>query len=583
MRNAIGHEAHRLEGTLPVAASGPTRALALLLLLSLTSTVCAQTVYVPARHWVYDFLERMETRSLLPHLLANTRPMTRMELASSVAALKEHLQQGVRLTAAETEAVHFLEQEFCEELNRLGSPPQPSQTRLHRLVHSRALDPLLPDALYANGRNFLCLNSPPFALFWDPVIVRRRLVARADTLSRSERVLEDTNGFVLWGTVGGSLGLFVDVRDSRQWGTRTYPVAGTNYTLEGLGFVRSAGGSADHDETCASLVFQRSFLTLQFGKDSNRWGPGRRGQLGLSDYPTSYDLLKVQISGKRIKLTSMVAWLQHYTPKFFHGGHQEKALAAHRLEFSFAKAVDFGLYETVVFAGRRLEAAYLNPVMFFRSAEHYLGDRDNATIGMDVECTLLPGLRLYGELFIDDLTTSKLGTDFYGNKTAFLLGAHVVDPGGIADVDVRVEYARVRPFTYSHTKEVTNYTHYGTLLGHWIGANADNVYAEVAWHPSFWWQVRAWGEARRHGANPPGQNVGGDPSEPHVYPRDPEYVPFLAGMRERICSVGLATSYQLVRNAFVWLAYTHAWAHLSSTDGRAAERGELNLVVSLNL
>ncbi|MCR4438661.1 MAG: capsule assembly Wzi family protein [bacterium] len=541
----------------------------------------AQTVYVPLQHWAYEFLERMETKGMLPGLLGNSRPFTRMEVAHALAALGKQ-RSTHRLTSVEAEALDFLQREFAEELGRLGSEVPAAPTRLNKLVHSRWLDPLLADVLYANGRNFLTISSPPFQLFWDPIFVRRRLFARADSLARQERVFEDTNGFTVWGTVGRYLGFSVDVRDSRQWGTRTYPAAGTNYTLEGLGFVRSAGTSADHDETRASLVFTWSFLTVQYGKDSNRWGPGRRGQLGLSDHPTSYDLLKIQLAGTHLKLTSMMAWLQHYSPTFFHGGHQEKGLAAHRLEFSLGKGVDIAVYETVVFAGRRLEPAYLNPVMFFRSAEHYLGDRDNATMGADLELKVIPKTRLYGELFIDDLSTGKLGTGFYGNKTAFLVGAQLVDPCGLSDVDLRVEYARVRPFTYSHARDVTSYVHYATCLGHWIGPNADDLYAEASYRPTFWWELRVWGELHRHGANPADQNVGGDLRVPHEYPRDPEYVPFLAGVRGQTTATGVAASYQLVRNAFVSVGYRHFWASAQRPGGGPGKRGEWDIVLSLN-
>ncbi|MGQ9853941.1 MAG: capsule assembly Wzi family protein [Candidatus Oleimicrobiaceae bacterium] len=542
-----------------------------------------QTVFVPTRHWVYDYLERMAAKGMLPYLLITTRPLTRAEIASAIAALSEQARVGRKLTHVELETLRFLHQEFAEELKDMGVQLDPPQTRLQRLVRSRWLDPLLPDVIYANGRNLLSMSSPPFQIYWDPVLVRRRLFATADTLAGQERVFEDTNGFVLWGSIGRQLGVFVDVRDSRQWGTRFYPPEGTNYSLEHLGFVRSGGSFVDHDETCASLVLAWSFLTFQYGKDSNRWGPGRRGQLGLSDRPTAYDLVKIQFAGRRIKLTSMMAWLQHYSPQFFHGGHQEKALAAHRLEFSLSSKCHLAVYETVVFAGRRLEPAYLNPVMFFRSAEHYLGDRDNATIGLDAEVRVLPNTRLYGELFIDDLSTGKLGTGFYGNKTAFLLGGHLVDPCGLSDVDVWVEYARVRPFTYSHAQQLTSYVHYTTCLGHWIGPNADDLYVEAVYRPSFWWELRAWGELHRHGANPMDKNVGGDLRVPHEFPRDPEYVQFLAGLREQTSAVGLTASYQLLRNAFVSLSYRRFWATTTNPEQGAGQRAEWDFALSLNL
>ncbi len=542
-----------------------------------------QTVYVPSQHWVYDYLERMAAKGLLPYCLITTRPLTRADIAGAIAMLSEQEQAGIELTHVELETLHFLRHEFAEELQHMGVQLDPPRTRLLRLVRSRWLDPLLPDVIYANGRNLLSISSPPFQIYGDPVLVRRRLFATADTLSGRERVFEDTNGFVLWGSVGRHLGVFVDVRDSRQWGTRSYPPAGTNYSQDRLGFVRSGGSFADHDETSASLVFSWSFLTLQYGKDSNRWGPGRRGQLGLSDRATSYDLVKIQFAGRRIKLTSMLAWLQHYSPQFFYGGHQEKAMAAHRLEFSLSSKCHLAVYETVVFAGRRVEPAYLNPVMFFRSAEHYLGDPDNATMGLDAEVRVLPKTRLYGEVFIDDLSTGKLGTGFYGNKTAFLLGAHLVDPCGLSDVDVRVEYARVRPFTYSHAQQVTSYVHYTTCLGHWIGPNADDLYLEAIYRPSFWWELRAWGELYRHGANPVDKNVGGDLRVPHEFPRDPEYVEFLAGVRERTSAVGLTASYQVLRNAFVSLSYRHLCAATDNPEQGSGQRAEWDLTLSLNL
>jgi len=141
----------------------------------------------------------------------------------------------------------------------------------------------------------------------------------------------------------------------------------------------------------------------------------------------------------------------------------------------------------------------------------------------------------------------------------------------------------VRPFTYSHAKEVTSYVHYTTCLGHWIGPNADHLYAEAIYRPSFWWQLRVWGELYRHGANPPDKNVGGDLRVPHEFPRDPEYVDFLAGVRERTTTAGLEASYQVVRNAFVSLHYRRFWATSDWPEGDAGQRDEVDLVLSLNL
>ena len=61
----------------------------------------------------------------------------------------------------------------------------------------------------------------------------------------------------------------------------------------------------------------------------------------------------------------------------------KKYIAAHRLEIAVTDNLDIGLNEVVVYGDRGLEFAYLNPIMFYRSAEHYLGDMDNATMSAD--------------------------------------------------------------------------------------------------------------------------------------------------------------------------------------------------------
>ncbi len=539
----------------------------------------AQTVYYPSSHWVYDFLDRMETKGVLPVLLAGTKPMTRSEIAQHLATISQFYQQGGKLSRAEVEQLEFLHGEFREELERLQAKTADRTSELSRIIRHRWIDPWLPNLIYANGRNFFSIASGPLRAHWDPIFLRQRAYAKADTLDSQERVFTDANGFVLWGTLGDHLGFITDVRDTKEWGTRLYPF-GINYSAEGWGFAQGSGNHTYHDETVASAVYQWKYLTLQFGKDSNRWGPGHYGQLGLADHATSYDLAKLQVTSARFKFTSMVGWLQHYGENFFYGNHQEKALAAHRLEFAPIKQLDIGLYETIIYAGRRLEPAYLNPVMFYRAADHYLGERDNAAMGLDWELKVIPKTKLYGELFIDDLTTGKLGTGFYGNKYAYLLGVFRADLFGLANLDACLEYARIRPYVYTHDRNIS-YQHYTTGIGHWSGPNSDVVFLEARYQYSRRLRVSASWESRRHGANPPGKNVGGDIGLPYSFPHDPEYVEFLAGIREQIHPFSLSAEYELIRNGFVHLYYSYNRGETAGVD-YPGKRSELGVFLSLN-
>lgn len=511
-----------------------------------------QTVYVPTHHRVYDYLDRMETKGLLKTVRNNTRPMTRLELAEQMALL---LPAQSILSKTDRQQLNFLMVEFSEELLRLKVPKPEKSTSLTRLTRHRWIDPWLPDMFYANGRNFLYFDLQPVKVYLDPVLIRSRLYAQADTLTGQERVFSNTNGWTLWGTIGEHVGFLTDVRDTQEWGTRDYSGI-DNFTREGLGFIRSSGKQIDHDETRSHLSFHWKYLTLQYGKDVNRWGPGYRGQLAISDHATSYDEIKLQIRGRHFTFTGLWAVLQHYTPEFFFGGHEEKYLAAHRLELSPWPCIDIGVHEMVIYTGRQFEPSYLNPFMFLRSAEHYLGDRDNAAMGLDVELKIFPKTKIYAELFIDDITTGRLGTGYYANKYAYLAGLYHVDLLGLDNLDLRMEYARIRPFTYTHDG-LTNFQHYSTNLGHRLGPNAEEWYLDLKYQYSQPFYLQGFVAVERHGANSTHTNYGGSLFHPWQYGYGEQF-DFLGGILRQTTTFSVLGSYEFLCNAFIQLQYRYS-------------------------
>ncbi len=550
------------------------------------STIEAQTTYFPTSHWVYDFLDRLETRGLLPRFLGDTRPMTRLAIARELLPLLSGYEAFSR---AEREQLDFLKIELHEEFEQLGLKTEHPQTGWSRLVHHPWVDPWAPDLFYTNGRNLLDLSldlpgaATPLLRIWvDPVLHYDGLTAKADTLPASERVNHLERGIAVRGSLGKHIGFYSDARDNQEWGTRRYPSL-VNYTRPGLGFAQASGKQIDYDETVAGVVYNRDWLTLQFGKDRNRWGPGYAGQLMISDQPTSYDQIKVEVAARNLHFTMLWAVLQHYETGFFYGNHQQKYLAAHRLEFSPWRFLDIGFQEMVLYSGRSFEPSYLNPLNFFRSAEHYLGDRDNAAMGLDLQLKALPKTKLYLEFLLDDVTSSKLGTGYYGNKYGMLMGGHHVNLLGIAGLDLRGEYARIRPHTYTHDT-INNFQHFITNLGHRLGPNSEDCFIQLEYRYNRPLLLKAAWERTRHGANPAGVNVGGNLYESRSGLGDPEYVDFLEGNLETANSLFFVTSYEFIRNGFLRLYYRHAFATseaVSETD-YPGQRNELGIGVGLN-
>ena len=314
----------------------------------------------------------------------------------------------------------------------------------------------------------------------------------------------------------------------------------------------------DYDETEAALTWQSRYVELLFGKTRSRWGWAESGGLALSGAPTSQTQLRAKITLGPLELTAMQAKLAQSPPVIervdtlgngrLQRFYADKYLAAHRLQVTPSPRLQVGLYEMTVYGQRGFDVEYLNPLMFLRSAEHYTGDRDNALLGADARWRAPLRTTLYGEMLIDDITTSRLGTGWYGNKLAFLGGAACTDPLGLVNTRLTVEYARLEPYVYSHKFAINSYQHYGTPLGYGAGPNSDTWYAALAWTPARPLALNVWSRTERHGANPAsGRNVGGDFRRPWQT-GDAESVQFLDGDLERRQSYGLNANLEIVQD-----------------------------------
>lgn len=553
----------------------------------LSNQLTAQTVEVPLTHWSYDFLERLHTRGLIDSPLLSTRPLTRLDMAKMIVEIAK----DTHLDAVEKEQVDFLLFEWREEVETLGGQNDLSMRAAAQAVFNRRRLQWLPDFVYRNARNMFSLRSGGMRAYVDPIFYYDWMFNDTDTLSRQDRVYQATGGFSIWGTLGSRVGFFLDARDTKESGTRDYP-QGARITWERFGHAAGYGTHVYHDETVAYLLLNLPYVEIELGKNNNRWGPGRTGALALSDYATSYDQIKLSARFWKARFTYVHGFLRQYPPltdrEYVVNGvtrkiFSNKFLAAHRLEVRPWWWLQVGLHETVIYGERNVELAYLNPINFYRSAEHFLGDRDNSMMGMDVELRPRQDIRLYAELLLDDFSVSRVGDNWYGNKTAWLAGLHLTNPLGFGRSDFRFEYVRLEPYVYTHTFPINVYQNYGTTLGHWAGPNADLLFGEWLYWLSRRSQLKLHASHYRHGANPADRNVGGDIDRAFV-PGDPQTVKFLDGIKEQRTTLGVQASYEFVRNLVARGAIQHTRAlNASGSAGRTdVDSWSFFLAVGLN-
>jgi len=230
----------------------------------------------------------------------------------------------------------------------------------------------------------------------------------------------------------------------------------------------------------------------------------------------------------------------------------------------------------MIHAGKSIEVAYLNPLMFFRSADHYLGDQDNAGMGADFSVRLPFRGRVYGELYIDDMSTRKLGTGFYANRYAYTVGMDKADLFGLDNLGFSLEYTRISPFTYSHERDI-DYRHFTTNLGHWIGPNSDFLAMKASYHFSQPLSFELSIGQSRHGGNPNGKNVGGDILKPWGGESEPQNVEFLEGVLYKTVIIETGIQYEPLRNLYLNAEYAHYYDSI-----KRAKRNEFFLMISFN-
>ena len=319
----------------------------------------------------------------------------------------------------------------------------------------------------------------------------------------------------------------------------------------------------DFLSTTGIVGYRDRFVELRAGRDRNRWGFARGATL-LSDYASEYDHVQARLDVGPLSVQALYARFLDPRARGRSDGDgvvDQRYGVFHRATVRLGRGVELEAFETVIFGDRDsdnrngFEPAYLVPFGLYRAVERDLGSPDNVLLGGGGAWTIRPGVRLYAQAMIDELTARRFSEDAWTNKWAFVLGAQVSDPtvpllGQIRDTDLRLEYARVRPYTYSHRDSVTAAVHYGDVLGHPAGPNASDLSVWLAHRPHPDVEVSLDAAYTVRGRNTDALNYGGDPQRPYT-DRAPEPNPTLQGVRQRRGVLDLRASARVLPDAHV--------------------------------
>jgi hypothetical protein len=216
-------------------------------------------------------------------------------------------------------------------------------------------------------------------------------------------------------------------------------------------------------------------------------------------------------------------------PQYARGADQQlphKYATIHHLSINATRWLNVGLFEGVVFdRADRYPFSYLNPIILYRQVERAAGSPDNALLGLSIKAIAARKLQFYGQFLLDEFRFSELtgGRGWWANKFGVQAGVKYFDAFGVSNLDLQGEVNAVRPFTYSHTDTLANYTHYNQPLAHPLGSGFIELIGKASYRPFNTLLLSARGSMYRKGNDTAGSNLGNSIFYPDNFNRPGEY------------------------------------------------------------
>jgi len=297
--------------------------------------------------------------------------------------------------------------------------------------------------------------------------------------------------------LGKKVGFYTQLSDNQaKFSQYVNEYVGENLGIPGEGRFSPFKEGTGQMDTSWDYLMASGYLTfspidqiqLTFGTDRNFIGDGMRSLI-LSDFGNRYPFLKMETTFGRLQYVNIFAELTRRFDTLADQELQKKYFALHHLSFHLTDRITLGMFESVMYARNRggLQLEYLNPVILYRFVEHNAGSPDNVLLGFDFRANVHTSGVLYGQLVFDEWNFSSF-LDNDGSwklKYGYQLGAKWYDIAGTVNLDLNVEYNRVRPFTYSHFNTSNSYSHFNMPLAHPLGSSFSELLVDlryIGWH-----------------------------------------------------------------------------------------------------
>ena len=463
----------------------------------------AQNIPVPLSYTkVYDFIDELITDGVVSNQTA-IRPYTRNQIAD---LLIQAQRADSLLSKRQADELKFYLNEFALE-NDL-------------MVNNHVQ--------YSDHRTFsLSLADPQFSYksLNNMFKMRIRPILGGDVmLSKKGAIIQRWWGAELQMDIAKHLSIWGSLRDNSwngNWLNKTYfpseyerikgakihysasqvmpalsPLAGVQY--------KEASYGGDFSDSKGGINLYSWWGSIGIQRENIRWGDAYHSSNILSGRSPAVPMITLQLTPcKWFQLDYFHAWLvsnvldstYYYLENTTQGGNTllnyrpyNKFMAANMFTFTPIKQLSLSFGNSIVYAEQTIQAAYLIPIAFYKSLDHLLtkGNRtqnQNSQAFASISVRPVNHIQLYGSFFIDEIKFSRFKpSEPENNPISYLVGFNW-SGWPIDGLSLRGEFMRSYIACYTHSIDVLTWASNSYNMGHYMGDNAQSIYAELAYRP----------------------------------------------------------------------------------------------------
>jgi hypothetical protein len=521
------------------------------------ATASAQTTFEPLDHDVYNFLSILSQKGIV-EFNDQIKPLPRSYLFELLSRAES---DSLRLTAVEKSELKFFLQDYRIEKELRDDA---AKTGSHYTVAGK--DPSGRLRLFQYSDSRLKMNlSPVFGYE----------IGRSD----SKKANHSWSGINFYGYLNNHIGFSFYYRDNAESGEGIdFTKSFTSQT--GIVIAKSDVNKIEYSEVKTSLSYDWQWGAVTVGNGNFEWGYGESGKLVLSTKAPCFPYIRLDVNPVSwLNFNYIHAWLNsdvvdssEVYRSLRRGSsndriiYREKYYASHTITLLPVEGLSISLGESVIYSDK-LEVAYLQPLMFFRLADHYLSEGSN-NAGSNSQFFLgvssrnhIKNTHLYGTWFIDEFTLEgAFDKQKQRNQFGFTLGGSVADLP-VENLKATVEFTKIYPFVYRHYIPTQTYENSSYTMGHWMGHNADLIYGALDYRVLRGLEIKAWAEKIRKGGD-------GIVDQQYTQPQPP----FLFGPVSKYLYLGFEAKYELTHELFARLKFCRCKVEKENLEGGSDTR-----------